>query len=82
MEKDLKGLGELVTALSKTNIQLWHEEDKARSEDDPQVAQAKRDIDKLNQQRNNLIEKIDDFFIRALQKGERKSNGRNHRKPC
>ena len=59
-------LGELVKSLSQTNIELWHEEDKARSNKDAQVAQAKRNIDKLNQKRNNLIEKIDDFFIAAI----------------
>lgn len=61
-------LGQLVAALSQTNIELWHEEDKARVEDDKQVAQAKRNVDKLNQRRNNLIEKIDDFVIKNIQK--------------
>jgi predicted metal-dependent peptidase len=50
-------IGEVVAELAKTNIELWHEEDKARVEDDLQVAKAKRNIDKLNQKRNDLIEK-------------------------
>jgi len=54
------GFGELVSELSKVNIELWHEEDKARSDDDSQTAKAKRNIDKLNQTRNDLIEKIDE----------------------
>lgn len=67
-EKNENGLGDLVAALSQTNVELWHEEDKARVEDDQQVAQAKRAVDKLNQKRNNLIEKIDDFIIQFTQK--------------
>jgi len=64
-EKQL-GLGDLTAALCHTNIELWHEEDKARAGNDAQVAQAKRNVDKLNQKRNDLIEKIDDFFINGL----------------
>ncbi len=59
-------LGELVRDLCQANTELWHEEDKARCDNDAQVASAKRSVDKLNQKRNDLIEKIDDFFLSAI----------------
>ena len=50
------------------NFRLWHEEDKARSPtaDDAEIAAVKRAIDKLNQQRNDGIEKLDDFVTEEL----------------
>ncbi len=59
-------LGDLVADLCQTNMALWKEEDKARAgKDDHEIANAKRAVDKLNQKRNDLIEKVDDFVIRA-----------------
>jgi hypothetical protein len=50
------------------NFRLWHEEDKARSPvvSDAEIAQVKRAIDKLNQQRNDFIEKLDDWITEEL----------------
>lgn len=54
------------------NFKLWHEEDIARIKDiDPlRIVDAKRNIDGYNQQRNNAMEKIDEWVLNYL-----RSNG-------
>jgi len=51
------------------NFSLWHEEDIARIKDiDPlRIVEAKRNIDKYNQARNNAMEKIDEWILNELQ---------------
>jgi hypothetical protein len=58
----------LVCEQHKRNYLLWHEEDIARSPDvsDSEIAAVKRRIDKLNQERNDHIEKLDDMLIEKL----------------
>ena len=50
------------------NYLLWHEEDIARSPDaaDEKIAAVKRAIDRYNQQRNDWIEKLDDWLTEQL----------------
>jgi len=62
------GLMALVCEQHGFNFRLWHEEDVARSPDvtDARIAEVKRAIDKLNQKRNDGIEKIDDWIADEL----------------
>jgi len=55
--------------LAWRNYCLWHEEDRARRTDvgDSMIAQVKRNIDRFNQQRNDLIEQLDEAILCWLQ---------------
>ena len=59
----------LVCPQFSVNFQLWHEEDIARSRDvgDEKIAVVKRNIDGFNQNRNDWIEKIDDYISDQLE---------------
>lgn len=51
----------LVLQQHRANFDLWHEEDAARNPEasDAEIARVKHAIDRLNQQRNDLVEQID-----------------------
>lgn len=62
------GLEKLIVEQHLSNFRLWHEEDKARIPNAPatKLAEVKRSIDRLNQQRNDLIEEIDRNLLESL----------------
>lgn len=62
------GVYEIIYTLHLHNYRLWHQEDIARKTDvdDSVIAKTKRKIDKLNQARNDAIERIDDCLCRML----------------
>ncbi len=68
MSNPYQGFLNVVCEQHQFNYLLWHEEDIARSPDvgDERVAQVKRNIDRYNQQRNDRIEKLDDYLVAEL----------------
>ncbi len=68
---DEDDLLELVRQQHQFNYLLWHEEDIARSRDvsDAEIARVKRSIDRYNQQRNDMIERVDDQITLMLDRG-------------
>ncbi|HET9088290.1 MAG TPA: DUF4254 domain-containing protein [Acidobacteriaceae bacterium] len=54
--------------LHAANFALWHEEDKARdpSASDAEISAAKRTIDRVNQLRNDQMERCDTILLQSL----------------
>ncbi len=67
-EKPLERLSGLVLQNHWANFQLWHVEDDARMVDVDAgvIADCKRRIDRLNQQRNDLIERMDECLVAVI----------------
>ena len=68
VENTFDGLMGVVCTQHQFNFLLWHEEDIARSPNEPdtRIAEVKRAIDGYNQQRNDWIERIDEFLLTQL----------------
>jgi hypothetical protein len=68
IDNPYEGFLELVCEQHRRNYEIWHEEDIARRTDvgDAVIARVKRNIDRLNQQRNDHIEKLDLELIDRL----------------
>ena len=68
VENTFDGLLGVVCTQHQFNFLLWHEEDIARSPNEPdtRIAEVKRAIDGYNQQRNDWIERIDEFLLTQL----------------
>ena len=74
------GLNALILEQHRQNFALWHEEDRARAPLAPteQIAQTKRNIDALNQVRNDLVEAIDRELLQQLQREGVRMSGELH----
>ena len=70
----IKKLGEAVSELAIRNIKLWHCEDEVRRTDlaDVEIVKIKRRIDTTNQERNDLMDKVDEIL--QSQSGEKKES--------
>lgn len=68
IENKYDGVLAIVCQQHQFNYQLWHQEDIARSPDcsASEIADVKRAIDRLNQLRNDWIERIDDWLSQYL----------------
>ena len=62
--ESIKKLGEAVSELAIRNIKLWHCEDEVRRTDlaDVEIVKIKRRIDTTNQERNDLMDKVDEIL--------------------
>ena len=70
----IKKLGEAVSELAIRNIKLWHCEDEVRRTDlaDIEIVKIKRKIDTTNQERNDLMDKVDEIL--QIQSEEKKES--------
>ncbi|HZD44601.1 MAG TPA: DUF4254 domain-containing protein [Acidobacteriaceae bacterium] len=76
-DESLEGL---IEAQHAANFALWHAEDEARqpSADDASIAAVKREIDRVNQVRNDTTERIDACLLASLRKASLGGSGDQH----
>lgn len=60
----IENLGRAVSELAERNARIWHLEDEARRTDlpDAEIVAVKRKIDATNQERNDLMDKVDEIL--------------------
>ena len=65
--ENINKLGAAVSELAMSNTRIWHLEDEVRREDllDSEVVKLKRNIDQNNQERCNLVDKVDEILQQA-----------------
>ena len=70
----------LLEAQHAANFTLWHAEDEARhpSANDATIAAVKRQIDRVNQVRNDTTEKIDACLLESLGESATETRGEQH----
>jgi Protein of unknown function (DUF4254) len=73
-------LAALVEGQHAANFALWHAEDEARrsSADDASIAAVKRQIDRVNQVRNDTTERIDAWLLARLKDAGSTPRGEQH----
>ena len=61
---NINKLGDAISELAFRNIKLWHCEDEVRRTDlaDSEIVKIKRRIDTTNQERNDLMDKVDEIL--------------------
>jgi hypothetical protein len=66
----VKTIAKAINALASKNMELWNLEDEARRQDVElkYIGEVKKKIDFANQQRNDLIDKIDDILEKEIKK--------------
>jgi hypothetical protein len=79
-DRPVESIEALVETLHAANFLLWHAEDEARrpAAKDAALAAVKRQIDRVNQVRNDTMEKIDASLLASLHESAIRQGGDQH----